>query len=72
MSTLLLALALAAVAAWDVWGLVAARHWRAAWVVGGLWAVAIGLAVLWVGGIVMVSLARLMVRLVSPVAPYVP
>ena len=71
-SALVLVLALVVAALWDVWGLVAARQWRAAWVVGGLWAVAVGLAVLRATGTVMVSLAHLMVRLVSPVAPYIP
>ena len=72
MTPLLLGLALGALAAWDLFGLVAAGQRRAAVVVGTFWAVAIGLALLWSGGFRMPSVARLFVQLAQPVSRWIP
>lgn len=72
MTAVLLGVALALLAAWDVYGLVIAGQGRAALAVGVAWGIAIAVAVLTAGGMEFPSLASVLVPLVRPLSRWVP
>lgn len=72
MAAALLAVALVAVAVWDLREAVSRRQWREVAVYLGLWLVGAVAAVAGAAGAELPSLSRLLVRLLAPVSRWMP
>lgn len=72
MAAVVLAAALVAMAAWDLRGPVSRRRWKEVAVYAGLWLAGAAAAVAAAAGVELPSLSRLLVRLLRPVARWMP